>query len=219
MIPDYDKAATLAAVTLIRLGVFATPVFPEQLIRRCKNTHLMTWQSFCKLPDVVSNFPDGIDSPHPEAMTILYEYNGKCGWIVYYDPAMMTAERLRFSLAHEFGHIVMHHHGHNEAEEKEADFFAAHLLLPRALIAELNARDIPLLEVNLYNLSNASRACLWTMQQSEPAFVDPKYNFVLRQRFNRHLDNEIKEGVIWMRPSGPMSLYSLTSYMTGYKEG
>ena len=43
------------------------------------------------------------------------------------------ADRLRFTLAHEIGHIVMHD-GPTEAMEKEADLFAAEFLMPAAEI-------------------------------------------------------------------------------------
>lgn len=218
MRPDYDRAATLAALTLLKLGVDSTPVYPERLIRQCKNTRLMTYAEYCMLPGVIDRFPDAITYPHPEALTHVFEWNGETSWLVYYDPQMLKGDRWKFSLAHELGHIVMHHTGRSDTEEAEADFFAAHLLLPRAIIAELIARDIPLLEINLYNLSNASHACLWTMQQSEPAFVAPEYNAALRQRFMPYVEHVLSAGLFWATAMHPMALYSLTSYMKGYKE-
>ena len=219
MKPDYNRAATLAALTLIKLGVTTTPVHPEALIRRCKNTRLMSYADYCRLPNIASQFPDAIDKPHPEALTQVYERGNETWWLVYYDSKMIHGDRWQFSMAHELGHIVMRHHGHDPAEEDEADFFAAHLLLPRAIVAELISQEIPLLEVNLYNLSNASRACLWMMQESEPSIINPRYNSILRQRFHAHISNEAASGNLWPYAQRPMALYSLTSYMTGYQEG
>lgn len=45
----------------------------------------------------------------------------------------ITPDRLRFTLAHEVGHIVMHEFP-NDQMEKEADMFAAELLMPAAEI-------------------------------------------------------------------------------------
>ncbi len=45
-------------------------------------------------------------------------------------------DRLRFTLAHELGHIIMHKNGHNENMEAEADRFAAEFLMPEQDIAD-----------------------------------------------------------------------------------
>lgn len=56
------------------------------------------------------------------------------------------ADRLRFSLAHEFGHVVLHPFPYEEME-KEANEFAAELLMPRsAILPDLRRRlSIPVL--------------------------------------------------------------------------
>ena len=48
----------------------------------------------------------------------------------------MSGERIRFSLAHEIGHLVMHAQGCGENAEREADRFAAGLLLPEEMIRD-----------------------------------------------------------------------------------
>ncbi|MBE8527114.1 XRE family transcriptional regulator [Amycolatopsis sp. H6(2020)] len=57
-----------------------------------------------------------------------------------------TAERMRFDLAHEIGHLVLHsgHQGSRTdgtGEEKEADAFAAELLMPPDLVKPLLGRE------------------------------------------------------------------------------
>lgn len=212
---DYNRAATLALITLLRLGVESLPVFPGHLIRQCKNTRLMTYQEYCALPGVSSLFPDTLSQDHPEALTHLFEFpSGKTAWLVYYDPNMMTPARLKFSLAHELGHIVMKHRGHNEEEEQEADFFAAHLLLPRPALAELVQQGYPPMEVNLFNLSNVSRSCLYTIQHSHPSFVDPALNTEVRAQ----LRPALQQSAIWDTPHRNARYINIRSYMTGYRE-
>lgn len=220
MTPDYDKAATLAAVTLIKLGVKDLPVFPENLIRMCRNVRLMSYAEYCAMQEVAAVDPAALHRPHPEALTHLFEFpDGSRSWLTWYDIDMLRGDRWKFSLAHELGHIVLRHHGHSRAEELEANFFASHLLVPRALIAELMSRSLPLLEVTLRNLSNVSKACLWTLQQSRPATVLPEYNAILRQRMRPIVDANLATGAIWPTPHPSYNrVYTLNSYMKGYQE-
>ena len=57
------------------------------------------------------------------------------GDTIYYEERNST-ERVRFSLMHEFGHIVL-----NTADEDEADYFASNILAPRSIIYSLNCRN------------------------------------------------------------------------------
>lgn len=45
-----------------------------------------------------------------------------------------NAGRIRFSLMHELGHIVLSHTSHSQANEDEADYFASNILAPRSVI-------------------------------------------------------------------------------------
>ncbi|WP_186821595.1 helix-turn-helix domain-containing protein [Wohlfahrtiimonas chitiniclastica] len=51
----------------------------------------------------------------------------------------LPADRYRFTLAHELGHLIMHEH-HSEQMEEEADSFASELLLPKSLFSAHAAR-------------------------------------------------------------------------------
>lgn len=53
--------------------------------------------------------------------------------IVAYNDAL-PERRIRFSLAHELGHIVLQHQKPTHAAEQEANFFASNLLAPRMAI-------------------------------------------------------------------------------------
>lgn len=62
-----------------------------------------------------------------------------------------TPERSRFDLAHELGHLVMHHQGSVDSaaqEEKEADLFAAEFLLPSSVLRQ-NMHNNPSIETIL----------------------------------------------------------------------
>lgn len=51
-------------------------------------------------------------------------------YIVLYNEDIVMPERLRFTLAHEIGHIFLGHTCDGDAEESEANAFAAQLLMP-----------------------------------------------------------------------------------------
>ncbi|MGD6757228.1 ImmA/IrrE family metallo-endopeptidase [Streptomyces sp. BH105] len=54
------------------------------------------------------------------------------------------ADRRRFSLAHELGHLVMHHAPGDTVQEKEADAFAAEFLMPARDIRPALTADVSL---------------------------------------------------------------------------
>lgn len=45
-----------------------------------------------------------------------------------------SAQRISFSLMHEFGHFVLGHEGEDQENENEADEFASHILAPRIVM-------------------------------------------------------------------------------------
>lgn len=79
-----------------------------------------------------------LPSPMPEGMTV--RHDGR--YIVLYDDRAENERRMTFTLAHELGHIMLGHVGEcEEAEEKEANAFAASLLAPAVVFHYLTFRD------------------------------------------------------------------------------
>lgn len=66
--------------------------------------------------------------------------------------------RQRFTLAHELGHLLLGHGVRSMREEDEADFFAAALLMPDALLTALCRRGLRLTEHFLTREFGVSRA-------------------------------------------------------------
>lgn len=63
-------------------------------------------------------------------------------YIIAYNNRIPFLPRKRWSIAHEYGHIVLGHKEQSQKNEVEANFFAANLLLPRCILKELiNKRD------------------------------------------------------------------------------
>lgn len=81
-----------------------------------------------------------IDSESFFGLSIAPDADRRRGAVIVVNVAPhISVERCLFSAAHELGHLVLHHQDYrqdevdeNKAHEKEADTFAAHLLMPQA---------------------------------------------------------------------------------------
>ena len=73
--------------------------------------------------------------------------------IIFYNESINSKSRIRFSIAHEFGHDQMHHKlndsSNYQIQEIEANFFAAQLLMPEQIINELIKRGNRISKENL----------------------------------------------------------------------
>lgn len=61
-------------------------------------------------------------------------------WYVFYDDTM-PSRRVRFTIMHEVGHIVLDHSEHSALAEAEANFFAAKSLAPLPLVHNIAPED------------------------------------------------------------------------------
>ncbi len=61
--------------------------------------------------------------------------------IILYDDRITSSGRRNWTLAHELGHILLCHNEQSKENEREADAFAAELLMPEAVIRYLDARE------------------------------------------------------------------------------
>lgn len=72
-----------------------------------------------------------------DGLTIKRTANGRDIFIVLYNDNIKNSRRRNFTLAHEVGHICLGHDDDGPVQEREANAFAAQLLLPRVLLREL----------------------------------------------------------------------------------
>ena len=69
-------------------------------------------------------------SAMPDGFTFARRQNAH---VILYNEQKQKPRR-RFTIAHEIGHIALKHQKHGSAEEEEANFFAAQLLMPDAVL-------------------------------------------------------------------------------------
>ena len=214
--PDYDKAARLAVRTLLELRVRETPVFPADLVKRCKNTVLVPYTELALLPGCGMIADE--DFPARDAATWRCDWAGNRYYVVGYNPKKPVA-RMKFTMAHELGHIVLGHKiGQEYWEEEEANHFALHLLFPRPMLAECAARGMLMSETNLLNLTNCSMPCIRSLAYARPSAVPDRYNRELRQQMRGYVENIFYAGMIWNKLTEFNRLVQVKRYMEGYRE-
>lgn len=134
--PDYDRAATLACRCLLKLNVHSLPVRPLEILRRCRNTAVYTYQQAAQHMDMEET---EFDRSYGEADAFTLRQGQR--YVVCYREDGNPA-RLNFTLAHELGHILLRHAADTAADEAEANCFAGHLLCPAPLLAGHTAESL-----------------------------------------------------------------------------
>lgn len=116
-------------------------------------------------------------------------------WAILYNPNMTSAGRINFTLAHEFGHYLVHRHRNpagfecgeqqlvgldrdaaRKAMEQEADQFASHILMPTQDFDLQTKRadftlDVLAHCVDRYDVSRTAAALKWIDRTTECAIV------------------------------------------------
>ena len=140
--PDYLRAARLAYRTLLKLRIDKLPVDILGICSQCKNTKVMTFRN----AEIEFGLPDGYfisNGPSESAFNNHRQIGDiRQNIILYNDDRMANSlPRLRFSLAHELGHVLMKHEGNSMIFEMEANCFAQHLLCPAPVVEALDLQD------------------------------------------------------------------------------
>lgn len=134
--PDYDRAAIQAYRCLLHLRVTSLPVRPLDILRQCRNTAVFTYEDAAEYMDIS---PDDFERQCGGADAFTIRRGEE--YIVCYRAGGNPA-RLNFTLAHELGHILLHHAEDNAAAEAEANCFAGHLLCPEPAVRGKSADEI-----------------------------------------------------------------------------
>lgn len=177
-----EYAAEKAYRCLLRLNTDRLPIRPEAILQLCRGTALYTYQEAMQVLGMTSDaferqFGGG------EGFTWRVELSdGTTRYLVCYR-ADGNRARLRFTLAHELGHIVLHHRGASPGEETEADCFAAHLLCPRPFLRkmQLAGMDASALAAAFY----VSDGVIQRLMRESPIAVDPELEKQVEKLFDR----------------------------------
>ena len=91
---------------------------------------------YCALTgNTLDGLTGGASAALRDGCTLVRQRGEKRVYIILYNEGVGSTRRRNFTLAHEVGHIYLKHVRDDPAGEREADAFAAELLMPRALAA------------------------------------------------------------------------------------
>lgn len=152
--PRFSFATKRAYELLAALDIGEFPINPQKIIEHFPEWHLIGWMELSALTG--ENDPLHLDGDGCEARTVIRR--GTDEYLIVYDERVESSQRIRWTLAHEIGHIVLGHLvnfeptalnrcGLTEKEygvlEIEAHWFAAELLAPKTIIGRFNFNDNP----------------------------------------------------------------------------
>lgn len=160
MTPNYTRAANKAYKTIISLKLDKLPIDPLMILKKCKNTAVHTYDEALPRFGVSDrHFLNDLILEGIDAFTIRKDSGDHISYELLYNSHANKC-RMRFTLAHELGHILLKHHQEELWEDKEADYFASQLLAPRPVFNVLAVRGFdtsnPELIAMVFRLSKAA---------------------------------------------------------------
>ena len=220
MLPDFDRAATVAAQALVDSHIEKLPVRPESVIQTLPNTVLVPYRDVARILNVPRDELLVMLDPARDAVTYVMNLSdGRQYYVVAYNQ-QKSFDRLRFTLAHELGHRLLLHNGSRPeaVREAEADHFALHYCCPRAMVALLTRRGIPPLDINFINLAGLSPYAIGKYAGCAPSHVDKHLNRILREQFIGYLDSLFDYGLIVREPGPAACPVDMGRFMEGYED-
>ena len=136
--PDYSLATNMAYRTLITFHEFSFPISIFSVLRAMGNIVVNSYSEVAQRFNITFNeFYELASSDY--GFTIRDFKNDR--YEVYYNDRKCDTT-IRFTLAHELGHIVLKHHKDGDKEDKEANCFARNYLCPIPAAMEMKLETI-----------------------------------------------------------------------------
>ena len=217
MKPDYERAASMALMTLLDSEIRKTPVSPIPLLKRSAGVIVMSFAEVSNFAEMDRDSIVGDYKAHQDAATF-YVNREKVRYLVFYNQQLPMAHVQR-ALARELGHIVLGHDGTRPAAVRDAEavFFAHHLLCPRPLIHAIQAAGVPVTTEVLGNVTGCYERCLADMRTEPGVRVDPDLNRRVRDRFADYLRNYLDfQRHFCKQDASPLADFG--TFMDGYEE-
>lgn len=219
MIPNYERAALLAAETLIKHRVSFAPVAPLPILKSMPGVVVLPFSEMAEMIGIdresaVSLF----GSENQDAVTNLKIVDGDIRYIVTYNQ-MLPIALIQRALARELGHIVLHHDGSRplDVRNQEALCFAQHFLCPRALMKGIEDAGIRLTTEVVGNITGCYERCLSGMRKTPGTRVPAALNRQVKEQFSAYIKNFVDVQNILKKDDESMYA-NFGTFMDGYEE-
>lgn len=150
----YDEIRTAVADFIDDWGINVYPFSMWSLLRKMG----ISLVSYSILPNNVNKL---LEKDYPDAFTVYPHDFNPLKTTIYYNDKLGDRNRIRFSLAHELGHLILMHSQPDETTyEHEADVFANYFLAPAPLIIRYSKINYSVVAVDFaVSHSCAASAC------------------------------------------------------------
>ena len=219
MKPDYDRAATKAAETLIKYNVTSAPVDPIPIIKQAPGFNVVTFTEMSKMigmerSDLVSTF----ETENHDAVSAVIVKNGKPHCLIAYN-MRLPQYLVQRALAREIGHIVLEHDGSRPEDVRNAEAlcFAQHLICPRALIHAIQESGTKITTEVLGNTTGCYERCLIGMRRTPATHVPAELNRKIRDQFKSYL-SDFLDFQSFLTLDDDSMIANFGTYMDGYEE-
>lgn len=191
MIPNYDRAATMAMQTLIDNRITTAPVMPLPIFKRTPGVLVISFAEMSDMTEIDRSSLVPMFGESQDAATF-HISSDKLKYVVVYNQRL-PFYMLQRSLSRELGHIMLGHDGTRPEEVRtaEAYCFAHHLLCPRPLIKAVQDAGIKLTVEVVGSVTGCYERCLSAMRREPAANVPADLNRAVREQFSDYLSNFI----------------------------
>lgn len=219
--PDYDKAATRAAETLLRFGINSAPINPIPMILGMPD--VVTLVTFSDLSDNIGIKRQDLMkkvAAAPDAFSSVSVVDGELKYIIAYNAKLgENNHSLHCALAREFGHVMLQHDGSLPYDVcmEEVRCFHHHLLCPRPLIHLIQSAGIRITSATLNFMTGCNDQCLASMKTLPATHVPAFLNEAIRDFFKEYFINHFECQRVRSLNDGT-ALADFGTYMDGYEE-
>ena len=191
MTPDIDRAAAMAAETLLNYRITTAPIMPMPILKAIPRVFVVSFTEMAEQTGLDrSRMVMMFGEQNQDALTFVHEQEGQLHYFVAYNQRL-PFYLLQRALARELGHIVLGHDGSrpDDVRMTEAIYFARHLLCPRPLIRLIQSRGVDLTLETVGNLTGCYERCMIGIRKTPGAHVDPDLNRRVASQFADYVDN------------------------------
>jgi len=136
MSPGVLRAQQMARELLLSQKTVRLPISVERLSFE-RNVVIDSLEHYCVMTDsTMQQLCAGNDAVLKDGCTLVRRQGNKNIYVILYNARTGPVRRQSFTLAHEVGHIYLGHQEDDPESERQANAFAAELLLPQVLAAK-----------------------------------------------------------------------------------